>query len=124
MFAGECVEVHVQLFWQHHFMGLFFNRVPLIKKLNLREVFGFNAVYGTLSNMNKNFNSNNTFTVMTDKPYCEASAGIENILDIIQINFIYRLTYIDNLYKTNYALNNPGNQISNWGIKVGLKFSF
>lgn len=117
-------DQYVQLFWQHHFMGLFFNRVPLIKKLNLREVFGFNAVYGTLSNMNKNFNSNNTFTVMTDKPYCEASAGIENILDIIQINFIYRLTYIDNLYKTNYALNNPGNQISNWGIKVGLKFSF
>ena len=117
-------DQYVQLLWQHHFMGLLFNRVPLIKKLNLREVVGFSGVYGTLSNANRNFNSSNTFTVMTNKPYCEVSAGVENILDVIQINFIYRLTYNDNAYKTNYELNNPGNTISNWGIKAGLKFSF
>ena len=117
-------DQYVQLFWQHHFMGLFFNRVPLIKKMNLREVIGASAVYGTLSNANKEFNSSNAFTVMTDKPYCEASAGIENILDVIKIDFVYRLTYIDDAYKTNYALTNPGNKINNFGVKVSLKFSF
>ena len=34
-------DQYVQLFWQHHFMGLFFNRVPLIKKLNLRGNDGY-----------------------------------------------------------------------------------
>ncbi len=117
-------DQYVQAFWQHHFMGLIFNRIPLIKKMNLREVIGANMVYGTLSDKNKNFNSNNVFTVMTDTPYCEASCGIENILDVIKIDFIYRLTYIDKTYKANYALSNPGITINNWGVKVGLQFAF
>jgi hypothetical protein len=117
-------DQYVQLFWQHHFMGLFFNRIPLIKKMNLREVIAASAFYGTLSNANKNFNSSNAFTVMTDTPYCEASAGIENILDIIKVDFVYRLTYVDANYKTNYTLANPSNTINNFGVKVSLKFSF
>jgi hypothetical protein len=117
-------DQYVQLFWQHHFMGLFFNRIPLIKKMNLREVIGGNAFYGTLSNANKEFNSSNAFTVMTNTPYCEASVGIENILNIIKVDFVYRLTYIDETYKANYALTNSGNKINNYGIKVSLKFSF
>ncbi len=117
-------DQYLQAFWQHHFMGLLFNRIPIIKKMNLREVIGISAVYGTLSNKNKSYNSKNVFTVITNTPYAEASCGIENILDIIKIDFIYRLTYVDSNYKTNYALNNPGNTISNWGVKIGLQFSF
>lgn len=117
-------DQYVQLFWQHHFMGLIFNRIPLIKKMNLRESVGANVFYGTLSNKNKNFNKNNVFTVITDTPYCEVSAGIENILDIIRIDFIYRATYNDGIYKTNYTTANPGNSVSNWGIKAGLQFAF
>ncbi len=117
-------DQYIQAFWQHHFMGLIFNRIPLIKKMNLRETIGANMVYGTLSNKNKSFNSNNVFTVMTDTPYCEASCGIENIFNIIKVDFIYRLTYTDKTYKTNYALANPGNAINDWSIKVGLQFSF
>jgi len=117
-------DQYVQLFWQHHFMGLLFNRIPIIKKMKLREVIGGSAFYGTLSNANKEFNSSNAFTVMTNTPYCEASAGIENILDVIRVDFIYRLTYTDSDYKTNYALINPGNKINDFGVKVSLKFSF
>ena len=114
----------VEAYWQHHFMGLMFNRIPLIKKINLREVAGLNIVYGTLSENNKIFNSNNNFTVMSNIPYCEADLGIENILDVIRIDFLYRLTYNENSYKANYAIANPGSMINNWGIKVGLSFAF
>lgn len=117
-------DQYAELHWQHHFMGLLFNRIPLIKKFNLREVIGFNGFYGTLTNKNKSFNSNNSFTVMSTTPYCEANIGIENILDVIKIDFIYRLTYTDRPYKVNYEIANPGNKINNWGIKVGLQFAF
>lgn len=117
-------DQYVEAHWKHHFMGLLFNRIPLIKKMNLREAVGIDMIYGTLSQKNKNFNSNNSFTVMDDVPYFEANVGVENILDVIKVDFIYRLTFNDNSYKANYALANPGNEISNWGVKVGLQFAF
>ncbi|HET6227956.1 MAG TPA: DUF5686 family protein [Bacteroidia bacterium] len=117
-------DQYVQGFWQHHFNGLLFNRVPLLKRLNIREVIGGNIAYGTLSRMNRNFNENNTYTVMGDTPYAEVSAGIENILNIIRIDYVYRLTYINPAYKTQYAAQNPGHSISDWGIRVGLQFNF
>jgi len=117
-------DQYLEAHWHHHFMGLLFNRIPLIKKMNLREVVGFDMIYGTLSQKNINFNSNNDFTIMSRIPYCEANVGIENILDVIKIDLVYRLTYNDNLYKTNYAIANPGNKINNWGIKIGLQFAF
>lgn len=117
-------DQYTQAFWQHHFNGLLFNRIPLIKRLNFREVIGGNIAYGTLSKQNQNFNDNNAYTVMTDTPYAEISAGIENILDVIRVDYIYRLTYTSPSYKTKYAEQNPGNSITNWGIRVGLQFSF
>ncbi len=114
----------VQAFWQHHFNGLLFNRIPLLKKLNLREILGINATYGTLSAKNKSFNSNNYFTIPDKEPYLEADVGIENLIDVLRVDFLYRLTYNSANYKTQYELNNPGNKISNWGIKVGFHFSF
>ncbi|MDQ3048075.1 MAG: DUF5686 and carboxypeptidase regulatory-like domain-containing protein [Bacteroidota bacterium] len=117
-------DQHIEAFWSHHFNGLFFNRIPLIKKLNLREVVGLNMFYGTLSNKNKRFNANNNFTVMDDVPYFEADLGIENILSLIRIDFMYRLSYNDDFYLRDYEKANPGHKISNWGIKIGLQFSF
>ena len=117
-------DQYVQGFWQHHFNGLLFNRVPLLKRLNIREVIGGNIAYGTLSGKNQTFNENNAYTVMKNIPYAEVSVGIENILNVIRIDYVYRLTYIDAGYKTKYAEQNPGNKISDWGIRVGLQFNF
>ncbi len=117
-------DQYAQAFWQHHFNGLLLNRIPLIKKLNLREVIGANVAYGTLSNKNLAFNEHNNFTVMNKRPYAEISAGIENILDVIRIDYIYRLTYTDAGYKAAYKLQNPDNSITGWGIRVGLQFAF
>jgi Family of unknown function (DUF5686)/CarboxypepD_reg-like domain len=117
-------DQYIQAFWQHHFNGLIFNRIPLWNRLDFREVIGLNMVYGSLSEKNKSFNKNNNFTVMDDVPYFEADLGIENILDIIRVDFLYRLTYNDDFYKADYEKTNPGNKINNWGIKIGMQFSF
>lgn len=117
-------DQYMEAFFQHHFSGLFFNRIPLLKKYNWREVVGINMIYGTLSEKNKSFNANNDFTVMDDVPYFEADLGVENIFNIIRIDYLYRLTYNDDFYLSEYRKNNPGNRISNWGIKVGVQFSF
>jgi hypothetical protein len=114
----------VEAYWQHHFNGLFFNRVPLMKKLNWREVIGLNMAYGTLSSKNLSFNSKNNFTIMEDVPYFESDIAIENIFNIIRIDYLYRLTYNDDFYKRDYEKANPGNKISNWGVKIGFQFSF
>ena len=117
-------DQYIEAYWQHHFDGLLFNRIPFIKKFNFREVLGINMAYGTLSDKNKKYNINNNFTVMDKVPYFEGDLGIENILDIIRIDFLYRLTYNDVAYKDNYLNANAENSINNWGIKVGLQFSF
>ena len=117
-------DQYIEAYWQHHFNGLLFNRLPLIKQLGWREIMGLNMTYTKLSPKNLNFNQNNNFTVMEDVPYFEADLGIENILDIIRIDFLYRLTYNDDFYKADYERINPGNKLPLWGIKIGLSLSF
>lgn len=117
-------DQYIEAFLQHHFNGLLFNRIPLIKKYNWREIAGVNMIYGTLSQKNKAFNTSNEFTVMTNTPYAEADVGIENIFNLVRIDYLYRLTYNDALYLSNFKNANPDNKISRWGIKIGLQFSF
>ncbi|MFI5150632.1 MAG: DUF5686 family protein [Bacteroidia bacterium] len=116
--SDQFAEVHLQ----HYFMGLLFNRIPLIKRLNLREVISCNAAYGFLSDDNKNFNINNNFSQLNKMPYLEAGAGVTNIFDLFRIDFIYRCTYTDQAYMDNYHARNPGTSIKKWAVKVGVNF--
>jgi hypothetical protein len=116
--SDQFLEVHLQ----HYFMGLVFNRIPLIKNWNLREVLTCNAVYGSLSNNNRDFNRNNIFSELNKKPYVEVGAGITNIFDILRFDFIYRATYNDAQYIRQYQIQNSGYGIQNWGVKVSFQF--
>jgi hypothetical protein len=116
--SDQFLELHVQ----HYFMGLLFNRVPLIKSWNLREVLSCNAVYGSLSANNQNFNQTNLFSELNKKPYVEVGAGITNIFDILRFDFLYRATYNDAGYINAYKSRNTGPGIHNWGIKFSLQF--
>ncbi|MDL2231420.1 DUF5686 and carboxypeptidase regulatory-like domain-containing protein [Porphyromonadaceae bacterium OttesenSCG-928-L07] len=86
--------------WEHHFRGFFLGRIPLMKKLNWREVFVFKGVIGTLSDKN-NGSLPNTKAILlfpeemssVSKPYFEAGVGIENIFKIFRIDAIWRLSH-------------------------------
>lgn len=86
--------------------GKLFNRIPLIKRLKWRERFRIRGLWGTLTDKNNPYKSNNpdlflfpmrnglpTSYVMGKTPYVEASVGIYNIFKLIHIEYVRRLTY-------------------------------
>lgn len=100
--------------------GALFNRIPLIKYLRLREVISFRGIYGKLSDKNNPALNNelyrfpfDTFTAPMGKtPYMEVGVGIDNILTILRIDYVWRLTYRDT----------PGTNRS--GVRLQLHFTF
>lgn len=92
----------------HNFGGFFFNRIPLIKKLKLREVFTCKILYGGLDNSNRPGDGNELFKFPVDEngknltftldktPYIEASVGIDNIFKFFRVDYVRRLTYLSN----------------------------
>jgi len=85
----------------HHFNGYMFSRTPLLKKLKWREVVSFRGLYGGLSDKNNPDISSGLFLFpersyqMTHIPYMELGVGLENILKILRVDYVWRLTYRD-----------------------------
>lgn len=83
----------------YYLNGFVFNRIPLLKKLKWREVLSCRGLYGNLSDKNNPALSDGLFrfpagsTVMGHTPYVEVGAGIENILKVLRVDYVWRLTY-------------------------------
>lgn len=81
--------------------GILMNRLPLIKKLRLREVLTLRGIWGSLSDKNNPATSGDVFLFPTDalcqpmgnKPYMEAGVGLDNILTILRVDYVWRLNY-------------------------------
>ena len=108
-----------------YFNGFFFNKVPLLKKLKLREVASFKILYGAVRDENNPAKSGAVFNFPKDNitglpstfafdkaPYIEASLGIANIFKLVRIDVVRRLTYLDH----------PN--ISTWGIRTRIRADF
>ena len=108
----------------HNFNGLIINRIPLIKKLKLREYVTFKGLYGGLREENNpnlhpdllqfpvNENGVRTSYSLGNKPYVEASVGIGNIFKVLRIDGVRRFNY----------LNQP--DVSKYGIRAKIQFEF
>ncbi|MGN7985895.1 DUF5686 family protein [Pedobacter sp. 22226] len=121
----EFVSDHyVSINIDHNFNGFFFNKVPLLKRLKLREVVSFKALYGGLRNENNpNYQSGlyqlpvyengaqRTYA-LGNQPYMEGSVGVGNIFKLLRVDLVRRFNY----------LNNP--EVSEWGIRARVKFDF
>lgn len=90
----------------YYMNGLIFNRLPLIRKLNWREVLTFKGMYGRLSeknrpdplntgNLYKFPYENDEYHYLDGKPYMEFAVGIENIFKVLRIDYVHRITYRD-----------------------------
>ncbi|WP_194526111.1 DUF5686 family protein [Zobellia roscoffensis] len=92
-------DTYVALHLQHNFNGRLFSRVPLLRKLNLREIIGLRGVWGDLSDENIALNApatiNTPLQAPSDKIYYEYSFGIGNIFKILRIDFNFRGNYLD-----------------------------
>ncbi|MFA6872240.1 MAG: DUF5686 family protein [Bacteroidaceae bacterium] len=107
--------------------GKLFNRIPLLKKLKLREFFGFKMLYGSLTDKNNPFvhdndselfrfptrNGQQTSYVMDpNDPYMEVTFGIHNIFKLLHVDYVRRLSY----------LNHPG--INKDGLRFMILLQF
>ncbi|MBP1665007.1 MAG: hypothetical protein H6Q19_2147 [Bacteroidetes bacterium] len=78
--------------------GILFNNIPLIKRLNLREIAGFKIAYGSQSDKNIQLMKLPETTSGFNKPYSEFSVGFTNLFGIISVQYTRRLT---DTYKPN-----------------------
>ncbi|TXI63137.1 MAG: carboxypeptidase-like regulatory domain-containing protein, partial [Flavobacterium sp.] len=69
--ADEYASLHLE----HHFNGRLFSRVPLLRKLNLREIIGIKGVYGRVSDENVMLNASGLTYVAPEDIYWEYHAG-------------------------------------------------
>jgi hypothetical protein len=107
-----------------HWQGFFFNKVPLLKRLKLRETTSFKILYGAVGNNNNPNIHSSLYQYPVEKdgapityalgntPYIEGSVGIENIFKFFRVDAVKRFTYLDH----------PG--IATWGIRTRVKFDF
>lgn len=102
---------------EHSIGGGIFNYIPLINKLKLRQFWTAKGIIGSLSDENKALNLNKGFPFRTldGNPYLELGTGIENILRIFRVDFVWRVT----------PKPQPGeNQAQYFGIFGSVKFRF
>jgi hypothetical protein len=93
---------------EYCFNGFILNKIPLVKKLKLRELLTLKVLYGNLSNNNNPDFHNNLFKFPTDinglpltytlekQPYIEAGVGVSNVLKIFRIDLVKRFSYLNN----------------------------
>lgn len=105
-------DQYVSAYATHHFQGFFLNHFPLLRRLKWREVASIKGVIGSISDKNRAelLFPDRLYTL--SRPYVEVSVGIENILKVLRIDYVQRLTY----------LNHP--DIAHWGFRASFNFAF
>jgi hypothetical protein len=105
-------DKYVVLRMEHNFEGLLFNRLPAIRKLKWRMLATGKLFYGSVSeanlsltpSVNNEGNAIPTFNRLTHAPYVELGYGIDNIFKAGRIDFVHRLTYLQNPNVTPFAV--------------------
>ncbi|MEO8933201.1 MAG: DUF5686 family protein [Xanthomarina sp.] len=99
-------DTYAAMHLEHNFNGRLFSRIPFLRKLNWREIVGFRAVWGDLSQDNINISapSNIVLVAPTDQIYYEYSVGVGNIFRVFRIDFNFRGNYFDNPGARNFGV--------------------
>ena len=113
-----------RVFWSvaWNMNGKIFNRIPLLKKLKLREYVAFRGVWGTLTDKNNPWKNSGdamlyefpegSYPISPSKPYMEVAVGVRNIFKIFGVDYVRRINYHEH----------PGTKKN--GVRVNLTFSF
>ncbi|RRB07169.1 DUF5686 and carboxypeptidase-like regulatory domain-containing protein [Larkinella rosea] len=105
---------YVGVMAEHNFEGLFFNRIPAIRRLKWRFLATGSVLMGGVSKenialipaTNEAGQAVLGFQSLSRVPYVEVGYGIDNIFKVLRVDAIHRLSY----------RNNPN--ISTFGIKI------
>jgi len=95
--------------------GVIFNKIPLVKNFNLREIVSFKAYYGRLmGNHDKVMSVPDMLQAPTKQPYMEMGFGVTNIFKCLRIEYVRRINKAElfNKFSTKH------------GIRFRLELSF
>ena len=138
------MDQYVALYLTYYFKGWILNRIPGINRLKLRGVVSFSGIYGGLTSKNNpyleggydlykfpdnsvfdengEYVSGYTISPIGKLPYMEITAGLENILKFIRIDYIRRITYNDYMLPDGIHRRKIGAWGRN-GVKVTVRFA-
>ncbi len=105
-------DEYVSLFAEQHFQGFFLNKIPLLRRLEWREVASAKFLVGRISDSNKYIMEFPVGLQELSKPYVEAGIGLENIFKLFRVETVWRLSYRDN----------P--DIQTFGLRVLMQLTF
>jgi hypothetical protein len=115
---------YVSATMEHNFYGFFLNKIPLIRRLNLREIAVCKVLYGQISDKNHPATGSGLYELpkypdgtpltysLSQKPYIEASIGVGNIFKVLRVDLVRRFSY----------LNHPNT--NKFGVRIGANMSF
>jgi hypothetical protein len=103
---GEFISDHyTSVQYRQYLEGFLLNRIPLLQKLKWRLLATGNVIVGGMRQANKDLISELSPTGETTlragsfingKPYVELGYGVENIFKFLRVDFVHRLTYLNN----------------------------
>ncbi len=86
--------------------GIILNKIPLIRKLKLREIVSFKCHYGKLGDSYKGVFDLPDYYSNDDKPpYTEIGFGVTNIFKILRVEYVHQF---DNTYRNRNFTDNSG----------------
>jgi len=78
---------------EHNIGNGLFRFIPLTRKLKFRQFWEAKGIMSDLSDVNRqiNFIGSNAFQSLNGKLYLEAGTGVDNILKVFRLDFVWRL---------------------------------
>jgi len=86
--------------------GIVLNKIPLVRKLKLREIVSFKCHYGELGKSYKGvFDLPDYYTNDYKKPYTEIGFGVTNIFKVLRVEYVHQFS---NTYRNKNFTDNSG----------------
>ncbi len=98
---------------EHNIGSGIFRFTPVTRKLKWRQFWNVKTVWGSASNANKALNGTQYFKYLNGSNYTEIGTGIDNIVRVFRLDFVWRL---------NPAANTP--RYSRFGVFGSFQFQF
>jgi hypothetical protein len=84
-------DKYLHAYLEYHLNGFILNRIPVLKRIGLREVLSAKTMVGSVRNQHRDIVDFPVNIVAMSNPYIEVGAGLENIFRLFRIEAIWRI---------------------------------
>jgi hypothetical protein len=97
-------DKYLHAYTEYHLNGFIFNRLPLLKRIGLREVLSAKTMIGSFNDNNQQIVELPLGITKMKNPYLELGAGVENIFRLFRVEAVWRVTPKSVLGAPNFGL--------------------